>query len=169
MNEEKVKEPKTIVYDYLFNYFGGDSFKDKIILGAGIRLAIRAYKDGEEIKFVENEEPKYKDIFYNENYNVLFDREKLFVIEKNLIVDNLFRIVKGWDKIEAEIDGYFLDYLSHLPEEVEKDLPEDLKGFPCSEPMDVSEEEFRTFLREHLNDFDISDNRRAQVPSVSFI
>lgn len=160
-------EPKSIAYDYLFYFSKEILFNGKTILGAGIQLAIRAYKDGKEVKFWN--EPRYKDIHYEANYDVVFNRENLFVIEKNLIVDNLFRIVMEWDKIEAEVHGYFLDYLSCLPEEIERDIPEDLKGFSCIEPMFISEEEFRIFLIENWNDFGIPNNIRAQVPSDSFI
>lgn len=167
MEKEVLTEPKSIAYDYLFYFSRENSFNGKIILGAGITLAIRAYKDGKEVKFWE--EPRYKDIHYEKNYDVSFYKENIYVIQKNLIVDNLFRIVMGWDKIEAEVYGYFLDYLSHLPEEIERDLPEDLKGFPCIEPMEVLEEEFRNFLRENWDDFGIPNNIKAQVPSDRFI
>lgn len=166
MEKEIFSEPKSIAYDYVSYCFGEKLFNEKNVLGAGIRLVIRAYKDGKEVKFLE--EPRYKDIGYEANYDVTFDSEKLFVIQKNLIVDNLFRIVMGWDKIEAEIDEYFLDCLGHLSEEIEKDLPEDLKGFPCIEPVKVSEEEFSKFLRENSGAFGIN-NIKTQVPSVSFI
>jgi len=35
--------------------------------------------------------------------------------------------------------------------------------------MDVSEGKFKYFLSNHINDFDIPDNKNAQVPSVAFI
>mgnify|MGYP001698821037 FL=1 len=35
--------------------------------------------------------------------------------------------------------------------------------------MEVSKEEFETFLKTHIDDFNISDNINAQVPSVKFI
>jgi len=169
-SEEKIykpAEPKIIVYDYLLNYFGGDTFKGKIIMGACVQLAIKAYKDSEEVKFTE--EPKYENIFFSEIYNVSFDKEELFSIQKNLMVENLFRIVFGWDKIESEVVGYTLDYLDVMPDEIMKDMPEQIKNLPCSSPMEVSEEDFRGFLSMHMKDFDISDNVNAQVPSVSYI
>lgn len=162
-----VNEFKTIAYDYLFNYFGGDTYRGKIITGACLQLAIKAYKDGKEIKFVK--EPKYNDIYWCDNFRVSFDREKVFVVKKNLKVDNLFRLVYGFDKIEAEVIGFTLDFLSSLSESEKKDLPKELQDFPCSEPMEVTEEAFKHFIMSHKDDFDISDNINAQVPSVSFI
>lgn len=53
MNIIEKNELKTIAYEYLFNYFGGDVFNGRIITGASIQLAIRAYKDGKEVKFKE--------------------------------------------------------------------------------------------------------------------
>ncbi|NFL39289.1 hypothetical protein FDB50_15515 [Clostridium botulinum] len=164
--EKKIKENelKTIAYDYLFNYFGKDIFKGKVITGASIQLAIKAYKNGEEVKF--KEEPKANNCFYCDNFKVSFDTDKLYVIEKNIIVDNLYRIIYGWDKIDYEVIGFSLDYLDESPNE---ELQELLKGIPCSAPMEVSKEQFETFLKEHIEDFNIKDNINAQVPSISFI
>lgn len=72
-------ELKTIAYDYLFNYFGKDMFKDKIITGASIQLAIKAYKNGEEVKFKDKEEPKANNHFYCDNFKVSFDIDKLYI------------------------------------------------------------------------------------------
>lgn len=44
-----------------------------------------------------------------------------------------------------------------------------MEDTPCSTQMEVSKEEFRSFLKNHTDDFDIRDNHNAQVPSVSFI
>lgn len=166
-NIYKPIEPKTLAYDYLFNYFGKDTFKGKIIVGASIQLAIRAYKDKQEIRFME--EPKYESNYFCDNYQVSFDREKLFFIKKNLKVDNLFRIAFGWDNIESEVVGYTLDFIDTPPEKILKDLPEQFKNIPCSTPMEVSENEFRNFLSNNIDEFDISDNKNAQVPAVSYI
>lgn len=162
------KEYKTIVYDYMFNYFGGDSYKGKTIMGACVQLAIKAFKNGKEIKFAE-EPKKCKNVYWCDNYKVSFDKDNLFIVEKDIIVDNLFRLRYGFDKIEAEVVGYTLDYLSSLPDSERKDLPKEFQNLPFTEPMEVSGEVFREFLREHIDDFDISDNRNAQVPSISFI
>lgn len=62
-----------------------------------------------------------------------------------------------------------LDLLDNPPEELLKDLPEEFKNMPCSTPMEVSESEFKDFLSNDINEFDISDNKKAQVPSVSYI
>lgn len=166
---EKVKESelKTIVYDYLFNYFGKDIFKGKIITGASIQLAIKAYKNGEEVKF--KEEPKVNNHFYCDNFKVSFDTDKLYIIEKDIIVDNLYRIIYKWDKIDYEVIGFTLDYLDELSDDLREKLPVMLKDMPCSAPMEVSKEEFETFLKGHIKDFNIRDNINAQVPSVSFI
>lgn len=164
-------EPKTIAYDYMFNYFGGDCVNGKVICGACVQLAIRAFKDGKEMKFVK--EPSCHGKHFNEIYNISFDRDKLFVVEKNLRMDNLFRLVFGWDKIEAEVVGYTLDYYEGMLSEVMTDgieeLPEFLRNMPCTAPMEVPELVFREFLSNRIEDFDISDNINAQVPSISFI
>lgn len=164
MEKIKEKEKKTIVYDYLFKYLGGDAFKGKIITGASIQLAIKAYKNGKEVKF--KEEPKSNNRFYYcDNFKVSFDTDKMYAVEKNIIVDNLYRIIYGWDKIDYEVVGFNLEY----SEEFSYDLPVPLKGCIVQTPMVVSEEEFTTFLKEHMKDFNIRDNIDAQVLSISFI
>lgn len=167
MNGIEKKELKTIAYDYLFNYFGGDVFNGKIITGAIIQIAIRAYKDGKEVKF--RKEPSKHGYYYNENYKVSFDKDKLFIVEKNIRVDNFYRLVYGWNKIEYEILGYALDYLDEAPKDLIEELPVKFRNIPYSATMEVSKEEFETFLRTHIEDFNISDNINAQVPSVIFI
>lgn len=162
-----LKKPKVIAYDYLFNYFGGDSFNGKVIRGACVELAIHAYKNNEEIRF--ESEPRAKNRFYNEIFNIFFDTTEIFLIRKNIFIDNLFRIIYGWDSIEAEVVGYSLDYYCSLSESERNNLPDEVKELPCSTPMEVTEKEFKDFLTSHLNDFDISDNKPAQVPSIRFI
>lgn len=167
--EKKFKENKlkTIAYDYLFNYFGKDIFKNKVITGASIQIAIKAYKNGQEVKF--KEEPKADNCFYCDNFKVSFDTDELYIVEKNAIVDKLYRSIYRWSKIDYEVIGFSLDYLAKLPDKIRRELPDMLKDMPCSTPMEVSKEEFEIFLKEHIKDFNISDNINAQVPSISFI
>lgn len=160
-------EPKSIAYDYLFNYFGDNKFKGNIISGACLQIAIRAYKDGREIKFIE--EPKYNNYYFDDIYQVSFDRERLYHIERRELIDNIFCLIYGWDEIKAEIIGYTLDYLDLPPVEILKDLPKPFCSLPSSTPQEVTEEEFRTFLINNIDEFDISDNINAQVPSISYI
>ena len=168
-NKYKPAEPKTIAYDYLFNYFGKDVFKEKVITSACVQLAIKVYKNGEEIKFTE--EPRYKNTYLASVYSVSVDRKTMFSVKKNLKTDNLFRMVFDWDKIEAEVIGYTLDCLEDTswPAEIMNEVPEAFKNLPFSSPCEVSEADFRDFLCKHIEDFDIPDNEHAQVPSVSFI
>lgn len=78
-------------------------------------------------------------------------------------------MVYGWDKIEYEILGYALDYLDEAPKDLIEELPVKFRNIPYSATMEVSKEEFETFLGTHIEDFNISDNINAQVPSVIFI
>lgn len=43
----------TLVYTYLFNYFGKKKFDGKIITGASIDLAIKVIKDNEMIRVTQ--------------------------------------------------------------------------------------------------------------------
>ncbi len=55
-----------------------------------------------------------------------------------------------------------------MPELADK-LPTEFQSLPVSESIEVSEDVFKNFILNHLNDFDISDNKKAQCPSVGFI
>jgi len=160
---------KTIVYDYMFNYFGGDKFKEKIITGASILLAVHVYKDGEEIKFQEEKEPGENNLYLCDVFQVSYDRELFYTIKRNTLNDTLFRLTFGWDEIQYEVAGYELTYESAWTEEELKDMPEIMKNLPISAVMEVTEEEFKEFLSRHADDFDIRDNINAQVPSVSYM
>lgn len=160
---------KTVAYDYLFNYFGNATYNGRHITGASISIAIRVYKDGKEVKFEDSKEPTTNGRYLCDIFDVSFDRDKLFVIERNLYVDNLFRLVFDFEKIEVEIVGFYLDYLIGSGKDYVPDLPDEIANLPMSEPMEVSEEDFKKFLSDNINDFDIPDNKHAQCPSVSFI
>lgn len=166
-----MKAKGIVCYEYLFNYFGRDTYKEKIITGASILLAIHVYKNGTEIKFEEHEELTANGRYFNEVFKVRFDRQKLFVVERNLHMDNLFRLVFGFDKIDYEVVGYSFDYLEGTSKECFPDLklPKEFENMPVSTSMEVNENEFKAFLSEHIDDFDISDNKSAQCPSVLWL
>lgn len=145
---EKITMKKRIAYDYLFNYFGGDTHDGRIVSGASISLNIRAYKDGKEVLFEEDKEVRIYKHYLSDVFEVSFDRENQFVVKKNFPIDRLFRIVHEWDRIEAEVIESYLVVDCEL--------------------VAVSEQEFREFLKARKDDFDIIDNVAAQVPSVSF-
>lgn len=165
--EDETRKPKIIAYDYLFNYFGKDSFKEKIISGASIQIAFRVYKNGNEVKFTE--EPMAGESYLCDILCVSFDKDALYLIKKDTVIEKLFCTMYGWDKIEIGIIGFSLDYYTKIPDDLRDTLPDCIKNLPCSTNMEVSEEEFKKFLKGHLADFDISDNVSAQVPSVSFV
>lgn len=169
---------KTIVYNYLFNYFGRDKYKDKTICGASIDIAIIPVINGNEVKFSEEIEPQAYERYLSEVFKVSFDKEKMFTVERNLPIDNLFRIHYEWEKINYEVVGYTLDYFDdeetkkiqkELKELLGDKMPNEFLNAPCSVFMEVTEEDFKEFLRSHIDDFDILDNKNAQVPSVAFI
>lgn len=180
---------KRIAYDYLFNYFpksydsgrgeSKDTYNGKLVAGATITLCIKVYKDSKEgasspsseVLFEEEKEISESGKYLSDVFDVSFDREKLFVVKKNIMVDNIFRLMYGWDRIEAEVVEYsidtFMGTLKDLPGM--EDFASELDDMPVSEPNSVSEEQFRSFLSSHKDGFDISDNKYAQVPSYSFL
>lgn len=133
----------TLVYDYSFNYFGTSTFAGKRVTGTRIELAIHVYKDGKEVVFSEEPcTPNGKCLC--QVFTVSFCRENLYVVTRDLLVDNLFRIVYGWDKISAEIMGYYIDIQNGFPE-------------------NVTERQFKEFLLKEQDEFDIVDNVKAEV------
>ena len=183
------KKTKIIAYDYMFNYFGGDTYDGKIVTGASITLAIRCYQEGTEVKFDEDNEqsvnlvkydPKRKETvptddkkYLNEVFDVSFDRKDIFKIRRNLYIDNLFRLICGYDRIEYNVIGYSFDVAVGLLKDTDpslaKDLPAEFQDLPVCEPVEVDESVFREFISSRIDDFDISDNKIAQCPSVRFL
>lgn len=161
---------KRIEYDYLFNYFGGDTHDGKPVMDACLSLVIKLYKDGKEIPFEDEKEPCAHGRYLFEIFDVGFDRESLFKVSRNLRVDNLFRLIYGCDRIDYKITEYSLGLFSGYVGDMEKfkEMP-NIKDIPVSEPVTVTEEVFREFLFNHKDDFDITDNIRAQVPSMTWI
>ena len=107
---------KTIVYSYLFNYFGKEKYNGRAVTGAGVDLAVKCYRRDEEVKFDDEEPSVLVSIDGTEQkeylcsvFDVLFDRKNAFKVVKNPNIDNLFRLSFGYDKIEFKVMGYFLD------------------------------------------------------------
>lgn len=145
-------ENMRVCYDYLFNYFGDDEWNGKVVGGASVNLNIRPYKNEEEVLFEDGDEITTKGMFLSDVFRVHFDRENQFLIERVDSVDVLFRVMFSWEQIKAFPTEYYL----YVRDGVELD------------PVAVTEEEFRAFLSDHVDDFDILDNKNAQVPSVGF-
>lgn len=161
---------KRIVYSYFFNYFGGAAYEDRTVLGAGIDLNIRAYKDGKEVFFEDGKEPKAGDMYLSSVFKVSYNRDVQFAVTRNIFADNMFRLAFGWEDISYEVAGYSLDVAEGKAGDLKEfeGLPDSIRNLPVSGPVYVTEEAFRAFLKGHADDFDIRDNEDAQVPAVGF-
>ena len=148
----KSRQKETIGYSYRFNYFGKDLYKGKTITGATINIVIRALENEKSIN-LGNEITCGNDKYLSDIYTISFHEVKLYAVDKNVCIDNLFRLVFGWDQIDYEIVGFGLDYLVSS------------NTLCYSTEMQVSKKEFETFIRSHIQDFDILDNQNAQVTS----
>lgn len=176
-----MRQGKTIAYDYAFNYFGGDKYNGVIVQGASITLAIRCYKNGQEVKFDESLQTlpcvaaQNTDIKHGlcEVFDVSIDRNSLFRVSRNLIIDNLFRQKYGYDKIEYDVVEYSLDVFKGPVKDTFPELgdilPEDMQDSPVCQSVKVSEDVFRQFISSHIEDFDIPDNKKAQCPCYCLI
>lgn len=157
---------KRIVCDYTFNYFGGEQFEGKRITGAGVLLTIKVYKDGKEIFFEDNDEPKAGNRYISDAYEMFLKNGQL-VIQKNLFVEKLFQDSHGWNKIEAEVTGYFVNTACDSNGWEEK-LPADFQNTPPNEPVVLTKQLFDSFLTHNINDLGTSDDKRAQAPCIRF-
>lgn len=92
--------------------------------------------------------------FLSDVFDVSYDPKTEFSITKNQIADIIMRLNLDCDKIECEVVDYQLYYSEN--------------EF-MSAPMEVNESEFRSFIKAHGKDFDIIDNKLAQVPGVGMI
>lgn len=152
----------TVSYIYSFNYDGADTFNDEVINGANINIRLSAYIGNKEAKL--SEELVTKDGYcLSDIVIVSFDREKQFVVKVNNEIYNSFARELGWTSFFVEEMGYGLCYESEWTEEELKTMPKGFGELPISKVMDVSEEEFRGFIADHLDDFDIPDNAKAQL------
>ena len=169
MEVKKEAKRGTLVYTYLFNYFGKNKFDEKTITGAAIDLAIKVIKDNEVMEFTK--EINISDRYLSDIYTVSYDREKYYQITENLQIKNFIKSSLKADNIEYSIVGYSLDYLSRfgLGEEIEKCLPIEIRNMPVSESIEVTKDEFEKFLGANVDEFDIIDNRHAQVPCYDII
>ena len=164
-------ETNRIAYDYSFNYFGKGTYEGKPVNGASICLNIRPYKDGKEVLFEHDDEVRLGEYFLNDTYDVYFDRDRLFLVLKNEPVCKAYMDAYGWDKIEASIVGYSLDVVVGTVKDDPlgaEDLPPGFQNLPVADPVAVDKDTFVAFLEVFLDDFDIPDNKPAQVPSVLF-
>lgn len=88
-------------------------------------------------------------------------------------MDNLFKLICGYDKIKYDIVGYSFDVMIGLIKDTDplfaKTLPTEWQNTPNCELVEITENVFKEFILSHIDDFDISDNKKAQCPSVSFI
>ncbi|MGF6990418.1 hypothetical protein M2150_001679 [Lachnospiraceae bacterium PM6-15] len=152
-------------YGYLFNYFGEGRYESKVVTGAGIEILYHVFdSNGTEIEFEEEIHlPELSGTDLSRICKVSYDEKNAYKITKNLYVDNLFRLLKGWKHITYEVVGYSIDVLIDNSSKILRNLPKSFKDLPHSEPIYVSEDEFKKFVLNNTG-FNISDNVNAQVP-----
>ena len=156
-----------IVCDHTFNYFGSDMLNGKRIIGAGVTLAVKVYKNGTELLFKEGAEPKAGNRYLSDVHEVSLNKNGQLVVTKNLFVESLFKDAYGWDKVEANITGYFIN-ISCESNGWEEKLPAAFENSPVSESVTMTEQSFTDFLTHNKNDFGTSNDKQAQAPCIRF-
>ena len=164
---DPLTKPKTYVANYLFNYFGGDKVGERVIVGAGIDVAFRPYKNGNLVQFQSEKETYFsqelpsKEVgiskrkrYLSDAVTVSFDRDNCFKLEINPFITKEICNHFGWDSIFIEVADVELDYM---------------KNPWLADLWYCGEEIFTKFIKEHVDDFDISDNIIAQCPSYSWL
>lgn len=159
-----VVKNKRVAYNYLFNCRDNDN---TAVVGASVLLDIRPFKHDEEILFEDAKEPSVKGCYLSDVFSMSFDPEKMLVIQKNPNTEKLFCDAYGWDHIGASAFDFALEIITGKASDYVA-LPDDFKDLPIQEPINVSQFEFMAFLKAHRDDFDIADNKPAQVSGICF-
>ncbi len=151
MSENK-QEAKTFGFLYYFNYFGEAEYKNRRIVGASIAIVIRVYKDGKEVKFLEepiiiNSKYGFK-VYLSSVLKVSIDRDLAYRVTKKIDIETAFILKFGWDKIEFEINDFYFSFSDGEVSEI---------------PFQVEEGEFKSIISSDIEEFDISDNKSAQI------
>lgn len=166
-----MKKKGRIIHDYSFNYFGGDRYEGKTIGGASVNVLFECYDhDGKERLFTENDD-------ISSVLDVRFDRDKVYQIDVDPIRMKEISEKYGLKTVSFRPYEFYLYYLDgHISDDLEgmdekrreniQSIIGSLGDVPVQSPMQVSEDEFRKFLLDHADDFDIMDNRHAQTCSV---
>ncbi|MDQ0361547.1 hypothetical protein [Breznakia pachnodae] len=169
---ENNKEKGILCYDYQFNYFGEKKFEGQLVTGATVSIAFHITSDdGKEQLFDEETaiEINGEEYYLCDVISVSYDLEKGFEINPSLNQANKV-IMEKLSGIHFEVVSYSIDVLEGtlrdnptLSDNVKLKLGSIL-DLPSSRSITVSEEVFMNFV---CNDeeFDISDNKNAQVPS----
>ncbi|MGF7010613.1 hypothetical protein M2146_001137 [Lachnospiraceae bacterium PF1-22] len=165
----KLKKKGSVGYVYSFNYFGDAQFKDKTVGCVDVGILFHVYgKDGKEALLDEALPENLVTVSYdvNEGFKIVRNEE----IIKNYLRDYDF------EKIDYEIKDYyigvlvdaddeFLEELNKLSEKVSKELIETMKHVSHTEALAAFKEDVMNIFALDPTGFDISDNKRAQVPS----
>jgi len=153
-------KPQTVAYEYYFEYYEEGKYNEKTVCGASVTIAIKAYKHDNII--IMPKDPMYRGYFLSDILNVSFDKEKQLCIEKNRFMESVFRNALGVDSFTYQIIGYSLDTVEEVPEEG-KNNPNYKTLFPTVKTNPVSEIEFKSFIYENRDGFDIKSNKKASV------
>jgi hypothetical protein len=149
-----MKYIKSISYLYSYNYFGKDKYNGKIINGSGLDILFKIYKGTTFVNVTKDK--SYHGFYICDVLKVSFDKKHLHILNRDSIMYIYFCDYFKADKIDFEIVGYNLSYVEN-----ENDF--------MSYEMEVSEYDYKCFLMNHLDDFDIPDNRSAQVLAYSIV
>lgn len=158
--------PKPIAYEYLFNYFGDATYHGKKVVGLSLQIAFHVFKDGKEVKFLEepitkvelpsriSEKPQVKRYYLFDMLDVSFHQKQLCCLKRNPYVYDILRLQEQWDKIEANVIGYEFVLMEK----------------PCvGYSVPVDDATWLGFCMEHAAELDILDNQKAQVPTYLFV
>lgn len=160
--------PRVLCYDYLYNYFGGAVMDGRVINGASVSVSFSPLVNNEVVKFTcepnivvktesrLSEMPVTREFWLSDIADISFDKDMLVKITIDEEMERLFLETYGWDTIQTQIESYELSYWENARHH-------------SAIPFSVSKTVWESFIREHLDDFDISDNQHAQCPSYGWV
>lgn len=126
-------------------------FQGKPLAGATLTVEIRFYQKGKEVEVETGGFLAGDRIFHpSSTVHVSFDRNNAFMVQLDDEAVAFYRRRCNIDEVECQLlpDGYSIDV--------------DISG-GISEDRQVTEAEFKDFLKAHADLFDIPENQRAQV------
>lgn len=140
-----------VSYDRVFLAHPPFEYKGDLITGASLDLTFKCFKDGKEILFGENEGTREEGAFH-----CSVNKDHGFAIEHKSTEESYY------DFITCEATHFFLDYYEGRSGEVLPGCPEAFADYPVSGAKPTTKEEFIKIIQGHWENFDNSDNRRAQ-------
>lgn len=135
-------------YDYWWNSPNEFKYKGKTVGGVGITVLFSPIFECSE-EDMKNNYNRIPDKPYEDNYLYQYFVPKIDKNKKKLDFVPTDEFNKLKQQVSLEVTGYELSVIGESIEELEQMLPDEYKGFPTLEALEITEEEFLNIFSEH--------------------